>query len=141
MDPLCQEFVEAINELGLEAKSIDCEQSSLIYDRVRNVFVIGNPRSWWMNLVFKPLIYQTRDEVLTALSKDIFENVLLILESDSSACVFEVMLQDAFRLLDACQFCEYYIVSKDFSWLIIESDHNQFYLCKSGSGERGAVDV
>jgi len=42
--------------------------------------------------------------------------------------VFDLTFSEIDRLLQECPFFEFYIVDKEYRWLIAESDHNQFHV-------------
>jgi hypothetical protein len=123
----------AIVRLSLAAKEImDATAAKRITDEVRRRFVVGSPRAWWMNLA---VAAETADSTSVRLIDVLPEKKCrcwLIPEVETTAWpVFDVESRDIQAILDECPFFEYYIVPRDFTWLVAESDHNEFFVCRA----------
>ena len=98
----------------------------------RRRFVIGDRRSWWLSLSGASEQY---DSSTTDLND--------VMPASSGPCWFipetgevnlPVFLIDASTvrvILGECPFFEYYVGSPTFEWMVAESDHNVFFLCRA----------
>lgn len=84
-----------------------------------------------MSLKCNAEILHTRNAVLTLLHLSADEMCYLIPETEGDPCVFRLKFNEVGTLLDNCPFFEYYVAAIDFGWLIIESDHNEFFVVRS----------
>ena len=122
----------AILRLGLNVKELNATQARNVNKEAIHRYVVGSPRAWWMSLTVQP---ETADSTVVKLMDVIpgkTGRCWLIPEVDSSSGpVFDVEVRNIQAILNECPFFEYYVVAKDFSWLIVESDHNEFFVCRS----------
>ena len=97
----------------------------------REKFVIGNPRVWWLSLS-RPFV--TRDS-----SNSTFVDILpvptdrvwFIPEDDSHELpLYDLSPDDVDLIRNNCPLFEYYVLDKKLDWLVIETDHDQFIVCK-----------
>ena len=54
--------------------------------------------------------------------------------------VYEIDAGDVEKLIDDCPGFEYYVVAKDFSWLVVETHHDQYYVCREFDELLGLVE-
>src|SRR5262245_58422704 len=134
-----KQITDVINELSLEPTQIrrlHPEEGAQIIQAAHHKFVEGRPRSWWLSLK----VPYTAIEYAYASgfrhlaehwqSKDI--NCWFIPETEEAELpVYETTIDVLPRLLEECSFFEYYVLNKDCSLLIIESDHNQVITAQS----------
>ena len=52
-------------------------------------------------------------------------------ETEDGALVYELSATDVERLLAGCPYFEYYLLAPDLSWLVAESDHNVYFVCRA----------
>ena len=124
---------ESARNQHLSIRKASEQEAQIVRNEAMSRYVsISNPRVWWVNLA-RP-IDECYDGKATKLSQ--------VLPSKSGACwfipethmkplpVYEIDVGQVERLIDDCPAFEYNIVSKDFSWLVIETDHHQYYVCR-----------
>lgn len=120
----------AIVSSGVKAAVLDPVTARSIVDQARSRFVNGSPRSWWMSLSTPAWIISSLDRRLTEVVPSHPARCWLIGETEmDDKPVFEIEVKDAATIIDASPYFEYYLVGVDYSWLLAESDHNEFYLC------------
>jgi hypothetical protein len=61
-------------------------------------------------------------------------------ETDSRPLpVYEIKVNQLESLINDCYGFEYNLVAKDFSWLFMENDHDQYYICRHTDQLRSLV--
>ena len=128
-----QEILSALQRLALpEGAVVECDPKVAIriVRQAQAVFVQGNPRSWWLSL-------RQPFEIFDSSKSDVFRIITQHIPSDNLRCwfipeteqetlpVYDMDKHFIGLLLNECRFFEYYLVANDFSWLIVENDHNQ----------------
>lgn len=53
--------------------------------------------------------------------------------------VYEIDVREIGKLIDDCPGFEYYVVALDFSWLVVETHHDQYLLCRESDKLRELV--
>jgi hypothetical protein len=53
--------------------------------------------------------------------------------------VYEIDASNVEKLIDDCPGFEYYVVARDFSWMVVETHHNQFYVCRDSDALSSVV--
>lgn len=122
---------EAIATLQLDFRKCSDLERARIVATAHAKFVSGNPRVWWLNLK----LASTKTSSVVSSLLDVIpldtKTVWFIPEDESDALtVYEGDVALLPRLLDECPLFEYYIVAQDFLWLLGETDHDEFYICK-----------
>lgn len=85
-----------------------------------------------MSLKVKPVVMDSRTASLIDVLPDSTGRCWLIPETEESLFpVFDAKPDDIARIIENCPFYEYYVLSKNYDWLVIESDHNQFFICRA----------
>ena len=76
--------------------------------------------------------YDSQSTKLIAIAPEKSGSCWLIPETDAIHLpVYAIDVKDVQRLLDGCPFFEYNLIAKDFSWLLIETEHNDYYICRA----------
>jgi hypothetical protein len=113
------------------------EARDILRELIRRYIKDPNPHSrvLWMDLI-KPIDeYYDRNSVkFTDVVPQKSGACLLIPETDSAneldLPVYEIEVTEIEKLINDCFGFEYNVVAKDFSWLVIETDHDQYYVCR-----------
>lgn len=128
-----KELTQAAIALGLSAdafKKCDCESAERIVQRAQETFVADDPRSWWMSLKhpFESFDYfegRGFEDLVRHIPQG-EETCWLIPETEEqNPPVFDAAISSISQVLGECSYFEYYLVGKQFDWLIAENDHNQ----------------
>lgn len=111
------------------------EQAKRIVKTAMDKFVINNPRAWWMSLKHPYEYFDYFDgrgfEDLIRYVLEGNEKCWFVPETEAEyALVFDADVNCISRVLGECFRFEYYLVGKQFDWLIIENDHNQVIVCR-----------
>jgi hypothetical protein len=111
------------------------DQAKGIVERARDRFVFNNPRAWWMSLKHPYESFNYSDgfgfEDLIRHIPEGNEKCWFVSETEKEyAPVFDVNVNWTSRVLGECFSFEYYLVGKQFDWLITENDHNQVIVCR-----------
>lgn len=132
------EIMNALKNLDLpssELRRCGDGEAAAVLSKATETFVRDNPRAWWLSLKtpFKSVAYDQGNA---------YEHLEEYLPADENRCwfiaendgnvlpVFEGTLTSVKRLLEECCFFEYYLVGKNFDWLIIENDHNELIITR-----------
>lgn len=98
-----------------------------VLDRIKNRFVLGNPRVWWLSFRFPPKEHHYDDyqykRISCFLNNEDF--CYLIAELDVTH-IFKARVADVVFIIGECSFFEYYVVSMDLKKLICETEHGDF---------------
>lgn len=127
-----EEWIEAaIRNHHLQISKLPREQAQECVRETRAKFVLDNPRAWWMNLKVKPTRMSATGLPLIKAAPATEAYPFFIPETeDEELPVYRAPLSELTRLIEECPFFEYYVVAPDKGWLLIESDHNEYFLCK-----------
>src|SRR5579872_5375103 len=131
----------AVRHLNLGVRKLERERAARIRDEAMSRYVkIKDPRVWWANLS-RP-IAEWRNRKSSTLSSILPEKqgkAWLIPETDQADLpVYEIELNDVESLINDCNGFEYNIVANDLSWLVCETEDDQFYLCRDAPGKTSA---
>jgi hypothetical protein len=132
-DTVKDEIQRAIDHLGLKESDIrllaDSEGRS-VYSAAFSHFVVSGDRLWWWEDFRFPctrvhfedqLGFQRIERIVPALD----EVVWFIAEDDSLAYpVYEATPRAIQAVIGDCYGFEYYMIAKDFTWLICETHHD-----------------
>ena len=128
----------AINASMVNASQVDDSVAKCITDEATRRFVIGLPRAWWMNLALPAETFDSTVSSFLDIVPDGNCRCWLIPEvEDATWPVFDAFVGDIPQIIDDCPFFEYYVVAKDFSWMVAESDHNVFFVCRGNTRSGG----
>jgi hypothetical protein len=125
-----QRWVEtAIRRLNIDARPVDASTARAIISAAKAKFVAGNPRAWWMNLKIPSKRYSLAHYGLDEVIPTNERNYWFIPETeDEYAPVFDLDLSAIKAILLECPLFEYYVLHKEYRWLVAESDHNELYV-------------
>ncbi|MBR8062609.1 MULTISPECIES: DUF6756 family protein [Burkholderia] len=104
--------------------------------KIHGIFVDGNPRAWWTSLKEKPIVFQYEDDSgylhLAELAPSSTRDVWFVVdEGDEEKFIFDAPIQAISEVIKECRFFEYYVVPKDFSWMLAENDHGDLLFVTS----------
>jgi hypothetical protein len=126
---------EAAVELGLDVERVDKQVAIATVDSLRARYVRGNPRAWWLDLAVPFTKYDSSKISLSSVLPSIEGTVFLIPEIDKAELpVYQVRAATLEQLIAACPYFEYYVAGRMLEWLVIESDHNVFFVCADKRG-------
>ena len=127
--------MEAAAESGTTVKRLSDKDARSVEDTARAKYVRGNPRVWWLGLEGCES-YDSNSVELSTVIPDKTGACWFLPETDEpSLPVYEVDASSLPQLIKECPYFEFNIVAKDFSWLVAESDHNVYFLCRSKAEE------
>lgn len=126
MDEQYQELLRCIE--SLDARERIQELGGDVLDRIKNRFVLGNPRVWWLSFRFPPKEHHYDDDdqykrISCFLNNEDF--CYFIAELDVTH-IFKARVADVVFIIGECSFFEYYVVSMDLKKLICETEHGDF---------------
>ena len=126
MDEQYQELLRCIE--SLDARERIQELGGDVLDRIKNRFVLGNPRVWWLSFRFPPKEHHYDDDyqykrISCFLNNEDF--CYFIAELDVTH-IFKARVADVVFIIGECSFFEYYVVSMDLKKLIWETEHGDF---------------
>ena len=126
MDEQYQELLRCIE--SLDARETIQELGGDVLDRIKNRFVLGNPRVWWLSFRFPPKEHHYDDDyqykrISCFLNNEDF--CYFIAELDVTH-IFKARVADVVFIIGECSFFEYYVVSMDLKKLICETEQGDF---------------
>ena len=126
MDEQYQELLRCIE--SLDARERIQELGGDVLDRIKNRFVLGNPRVWWLSFRFPPKEHHYDDDyqykrISCFLNNEDF--CYFIAELDVTH-IFKARVADVVFIIGECSFFEYYVVSMDLKKLICETEQGDF---------------
>ncbi len=118
-------------ELGSEQlRRLDQAAAAEVVARVRERFVAGDPRVWWMSLrlpyTSHPAPRDPEDDPRALFPVQV-ERCWLMPDPDEhdELPVYELDPAQLMPLLGECPFFEYYLIDRELRWLLVETEHNQ----------------
>ncbi|UEP23552.1 hypothetical protein LL999_25305 [Burkholderia ambifaria] len=95
--------------------------------KIHGIFVDGEPPAWWDSLKEKPTVLQYDGDSgylhLAELAPSSRRDVWFVVdEGDEVKFIFDAPIQAISEVIKECRFFEYYVVPKDFSWMLAEND-------------------
>ena len=137
METVINEIENAIATLGLEPgvmQQLAQVDSESVYHAALNEFVSSGDRRWWWE-DFKKLgaSISIADgngwRLIPKITPNPDEPVWFIAEDDQLEHypVFETSPRIASQILGECYAFEYYLIAKNYSWLVCESHHNVIF--------------
>lgn len=130
-----QEISAALTLLNISSSNfrlLDDEEAREIYSSALQHFVSSGDRRWWWedfrmpSFRFKSFDYPP--DHIEELLPETRSTVWLIVEDDKEVFypVFEVKtISNISKVLNECFGFEYYIIEKNYQWLLCENHHNQ----------------
>jgi len=130
MGEVKQWIEEAGAELGRPFVPCSEDVAKDIVNKSQANFVEGTPRVWWLSLRRPFVSYDSKDRSFLDVIPEPTERVWFIAEDDSKDLpVFDLTPDEVELIRKNCPLFEYYVTDKQFRWLVIESDHDQFIVC------------
>ena len=127
---------DAARENGVMLRKLSEEEAKLVEATAHDRFVRGSPRVWWLGLEGNCESYNSASVKLSNVIPDTSGTCWLLPETDETNLpVYEVDVSQVPKLIQDSPFFEYNLVAKDFRWLIAESEHDVYFLCR-GKAER-----
>ena len=133
---------EAVQRQKIIARKLPTEEAIQVQNEVTSRYVHAtSPRTWWWH--FKRPVDEYYDRNLVKL--------LDVVPTKSGLCwlipdtetewlpVYEIDIRQVGPLIDDCPGFEYYVVALDFSWLVVETHHDQYQLCRESDKLREVV--
>jgi hypothetical protein len=127
-------ITEAARANNLPLRRISPAEGSALVRNAQAIFVEDDPRRWWLSLKLPYTQTTCGEAALTDLLPSTDGTCLLLPETDTADLpVYEVDARHVEALIKDCPYFEYYVLAKDLSWLVAESDHNVFFVCEQPS--------
>ena len=146
METIKDEIGTAAQRLGLlesEIRLLPEEAGRRVFDAAVEHFVVGGDRVWWWEAFRLPATWRKFDdgrafERIVAVAPDPDERVWFVAEESHLPFypVYETTPRTAESVIGACYGFEYYLIAKDFSWLICETHHNDLVAIGEPAEER-----
>jgi hypothetical protein len=137
MQTIIDEISRASARLGLDPSAmclLPSSQSEAVFRAALDHFVASGDRQWWWEDFRVPgtsIAFEDGEgwKRIPKLAPSQSESVWLIAEDASLPHypVFETTPEVASRIIGECDGFEYYLVAKDFSWLLCETHHNVIF--------------
>lgn len=131
MGEVTTEIETAITTLELDKSiisKIEPQYNSQLYYELLAFFVKGNDRRWWWeafksSFSFKRLDYPPNN--FSEIIPDLTRKVWLMIEDDQEPYypIYDVDPTYICNILNECFGFEYYIIDKDYKWLLCENHH------------------
>ncbi len=124
---------EAARRQGIPIRKASEEEGASVQREAMSRYVkIKDPRVWWLNLAVPINEHYDRSAVKLSCILPESGRCWLIPETDASRLpVYEMDVSKVESIIDDCPGFEYNVVASDFGWLVIETDHDQFYVCRA----------
>jgi len=121
---------QAILNLKIEdkVKVFTGEEKNSILLKLKEFFVIGEPRVWWLSLKYTPKCFVFKQEYPYKEIVNFFdekEDVWFIIE-DNAQLLYKTKVSHVVDIISECSYFEYNIISKDYNKFLCENDHDQF---------------
>lgn len=132
-----QSIRQIIRDLALteRLRELAPEESRQVVATAKELFVRGNPRSWWLSLKIPAQAIEYPNATgylhLSDHLPGAGQRFWFVPELETAELpVFDAELDAVANLLRESPFFEYYILTKDYRQLLIENDHNQVLLAR-----------
>jgi len=134
MSSVKDEIHAAVEKLGLSAQIFrelpDSEGESVYRIALRHFVPVGEPRWWWEHFTSAASVdFPAGDgwKHIIELVPDASEHVWFIVEDDSLPFypVYKATPTAIHAVIPECYGFEYYIVQREFQWLLCETHHNK----------------
>jgi hypothetical protein len=130
-------ITNALNAAGgrLDVVELPTADAATVVKRARSTFVDGNPSAWWLGLKLPASHVEVPEGpdfvYLRAAWPPGHARAFFIPEDDADTYrVFDASVDGVIGLLSESPFFEYYIVAKDFRWLLAEDHHDRLWTCR-----------
>jgi hypothetical protein len=120
----------AQRDLRIGVVEMSRDSATEVASKAKDRFVSGDPTSWWMALRGEYQRVNSKLFSLSMLFPNPATNAYLIPNTEEEELpVYEGSIEDFEKVLNDCPFFEYCVVATDNSWAVVESDHNEYFLC------------
>ncbi|MFB0497081.1 hypothetical protein ABID99_003318 [Mucilaginibacter sp. OAE612] len=133
MGEVTKEVEEAIATLKLDKNiisKIDARYNDILYFDLLAHFVNGKDRRWWWEAFKSSFSFKTFDyppDRFSEIIPDLTRKVWLMVEDDQEKFypIYDVDPKYICGILNECFGFEYYIIDKDYKWLLCENHHGR----------------
>jgi hypothetical protein len=144
VDELVDKAIQESNASPNEMVQVSSNEANKVVKTAMDKFIEGNPRVWWLSLKTETLNVSAEDspEYLKRYWPPGEKHCYFIPENETDTLrVFEATLEGIIKVLKNSIFYEYYLVGKQFNWLIIETDHNELLIAKDKKDATNAGEM
>ena len=135
--------IRLLNLTGLELRELPPAEARSVFDTAETLFVRSRGRQWWWEdfrrqAAWREFPASDGYRFLHKLLPSIDEPVWFIIGTDEkdSVVVYEGCVNKVQEILGECYDFEYYLLAKDFSWLVCENHHNVVFAIGDGVERR-----
>lgn len=130
LNELEKEIREAISDLKIEekVKVFTGDEKYSILLKLKESFVSGNPRVWWLSLKYRPKSFifkleQPYKKIVNFFNKE--EDVWFVVEDDNQL-LYKTKILYVIDIIGECSCFEYNIISENYDRFLCENDHGEF---------------
>ncbi|UOE47098.1 hypothetical protein MTO98_22090 [Mucilaginibacter sp. SMC90] len=135
MGEVTKEVEEAIATLKLDKSiisKIDAQYNGILYYELLAFFVNGEDRRWWWEAFkssFEFKMFDYPPDHFSEIIPDLTRKVWLMIEDvqDDFYPIYDVDPNYIRDILNECFGFEYYIIDKDYKWLLCENHHDSLF--------------
>jgi len=121
---------EAAKNLDLKIKKLEKLEAASIVIALHQRFMDDDSRPWWHGLRLPFAHFDSKSTQLSAVVPEADTEVFFIPEThEEDLPVFRADLHTVESAIMDCPFFEYYIAGKHLDWLVLETEHDDFYVC------------
>ena len=129
-----KEISKAILDLKIKdkVKVFTGDEKNSILSKLQKIFVVGNPRVWWLSLKYKPISYVFEQKEQYKKIADFFdkeEEVWFVVEDEfnnNEQLLYKMKITYVIDIIGECMGFEYNIISEDYNRFLCETDHDEF---------------
>lgn len=118
-----------IEENNLDLLEIKGLEKKQITNKIKEVFVIDNPRALWLNFKYKPSSIKYEGDYPHKKLPDIISNgepLLFLIDDNDEYYLFKGYLTAIMQFIEECAgLNEYYLVNLSFTKMACETDHGE----------------
>jgi hypothetical protein len=124
-------LTEAAAALGVLIRRATPEEARELVRQARAIFVEGDPRVWWLGLKLPFKQFPANQMQLSDVLPSSEGSCWLFPETDANEFgVYEIDARNVESVLQECAYFEYYVLARNLSWLVAESDHSLVFVCE-----------
>jgi hypothetical protein len=130
------ELIDAIGELKIADEVVEFtgDDKFAILESVKQKFVAGNPRVWWLSFKERARNFVFDDEFQYKRIVNFFNNddICYFITELDDLYVFKTSIKNIISIIDVCSFFEYYVIDTDLTSLLCETDHGDLLFINGG---------